>query len=84
MAEQERFSFEEELEKLRDREPFVPFTITVAGGDRSEITADKRDALGDNLIVVLAAKRGISFFRKNRIVSVDVHEPASQGRDDEF
>ena len=77
MAESEQFNFEEELEKLLDREPFTPFTITVTSGDRFEITRDKHVAIGGNMIVVFAAKRGMSFFRKNQIVAVDVHEPAS-------
>ncbi len=73
----EEFNFEEEIRKLWKRDPFVPFEIVVTSGDRYEINDPIQLAMGGNMVVVVPAKKGLQFFRKNQIVAVEVHEPAS-------
>jgi hypothetical protein len=72
----EAINFNNEIDKLLDNDPFVPFTIILSSGDRYEITGPRQAALGENVIVVVPPKIGISFFRKNQVVGVDVAEPA--------
>jgi hypothetical protein len=74
MAEEIRF--ENELNGLLDREPFVPFTIVLASGDRYKVTGSRQVAIGENVIVIVPPKSTHVFFRKNQIVGVEVEEPA--------
>lgn len=79
MAEQqpEEIKFEEELRRYSRRDPFIPFDIVVASGDRYEVTSSLQIAISENTVVVALPKAGIQFFRKNQIVAVHVHETAS-------
>ena len=74
MAEDLRF--DSELNDLLDRDPFVPFTIVVASGDRYKVTGPRQVAMGENVIVIVPPKSTHVFFRKNQIVGVEVEEPA--------
>ena len=74
MADELRF--EDELNSLIDHDPFVPFTILVASGDRYRITGPKQVLVGDSMVVIVPPKSTMSFFRKSQIVGVEVEEPA--------
>jgi hypothetical protein len=74
MAEEIRF--ESELNDLLDREPFVPFTIVVASGDRYKITGPRQVAIGENVIIVVPVRSTHAFFRKSQVVGIEVEEPA--------
>ena len=74
MAEDLRF--DEELNHLLDRDPFVPFTIIVTSGDRYRITGPRQVALGENLVVIVPPRSTMSFFRKNQVVGIEIEEPA--------
>jgi hypothetical protein len=72
----EAINFNDEIDRLLDRDPFVPFKIILTSGDRYEITGPRQVAMGDNVVVVVPSKSTHSFFRKNQIVGVEVAEPA--------
>jgi hypothetical protein len=72
----EAINFDDEINKLLDRDPFVPFTIILTSGDRYEITGPRQIALGERVIVVVPPKSTHSFFRRNQVVGIDVAEPA--------
>lgn len=72
----EAINFNDEIDRLLDRDPFVPFTIILSSGDRYEVTGPRQVAMGENVIVVCPPKSTMSFFRKNQVVGVDVAEPA--------
>jgi hypothetical protein len=77
MAEHEDISFEEELKKALDREPFTPVTIVLASGDRYEVTDPWQVAIGASTVIILPSRSTHVFFRKNQIVAVEVPEPAA-------
>ena len=67
----EELSFEGEIVKLLDAEPFVPFAIIVSSGNRYEISDPHRVALGENIVFIIDQVEGLSFLRKNQIVSIE-------------
>ena len=73
----EEISFEEEILRLLDDEPFAPFTIVLTSGDRYEVTDPHQVALGGSVVVYVPPRGGISFIRKNQIVAVQSHQPAA-------
>ena len=75
MAEEIRF--DSELNDLLDRDPFVPFTIVLASGDRYRVTGPRQVAMGDTVIVIVPPKSTHVFFRTNQVVGVEVKEPAA-------
>jgi hypothetical protein len=72
MAEHEEITFEEELRKAIDQEPFRPFTIKLTSGDRYRITDPGSLALGTNVVSYVQSNRAEIFFRKNQMVSIEV------------
>jgi hypothetical protein len=72
----EDISFEGEIIKLLDADPFVPFSIIVTSGDRFEVADPHAVAVGANVVVVVEPREGISFFRKN-IVGVVQRQSAA-------
>jgi hypothetical protein len=74
MAEDLRF--DSELNDLLDHEPFVPFVIIVASGDRYRVDSPRQIAVGESVVVILPPKSKMAFFRKNQIVGVEVEKPA--------
>lgn len=77
MAEHEGIDFEDELRRYWRKEPFIPFDIVTASGDRYEITNPGHIAFGSNVIIIAMRKTGIQLVRKNQITAVHVHEPAT-------
>jgi hypothetical protein len=73
----EALNFNEELLNLYKREPFTPFTIVLASGDRHEVTEPLRMAMNDNTVALVPPRSTVIFFRKNQIAGVEVHEPAA-------
>jgi hypothetical protein len=72
----EAINFNNEIDRLLDRNPFAPFKLILTSGDRYEITRPRQVAMGENVMVVVPSKSTHSFFRKNQIVGVEVAEPA--------
>jgi hypothetical protein len=72
----EEINFENELIRLLDREPFVPFFISLTSGERYEVGNPRSVAIGGSVVAILGEKTGLVFFRKNKIVAVDAPEPA--------
>ena len=73
----EEINFENEILRLLDRDPFVPFIIRLTSGDHYEVVNPRRVAWGANTVVVMHPTTGLSFFRKNQIVAVDAPETAA-------
>lgn len=75
MAEDLRF--ENELNDLLDREPFVPFKIVVASGDKYPVTSPRQMAIGESVVVILPPNSTMVFFRKAQIIGVEVEAHAA-------
>lgn len=73
----EDISFEDELKKALEHEPFLPFTIVLTSGDRYDVTDPWAVAIGASTVVVFPPKSTHVVFRKSQIVAVEVHEPAA-------
>jgi len=73
----EQLSFEDELKKALDREPFVPFTIILTSGDRYDVLDPWSVAIGASTVVVFPPGSAHDFFRKSQIVAVEVHAQAA-------
>jgi hypothetical protein len=73
----EDLRFDNELNDLLDRDPFVPFTIVLTSADRYKVTAPRQVAMGESVIVIVPPRSTMSFFRKNQIVGVELKEPAA-------
>ena len=70
-----RESFEDQIRRLLDADPFVPFTVVVASGDKYPVTSSHSLAIGEtSMSSIWLPKRGQAYFRKSQIVSVEVGE----------
>ena len=73
----EEITIEDEIKKLLERKPFVPFYISLTSGERYEVTERHQLAIGSGSTVALIHPReGITILRKNQIVAVDAPERA--------
>jgi hypothetical protein len=73
----ERISLRDELDKLVDSDPFVPFEITMTGGDRYKIRNPRLMAFGHDIIVVIPPRRGgHSVLRFNQVSSINLLQPS--------
>ncbi len=70
----EYLKFDEELVRLLDRRPFVPFTIVLSTGFKHDVIDPHYVAMGRDMVVVMHPRSGLSFFRLSHIVSVDAPE----------
>jgi hypothetical protein len=75
MAEHEGISFDEELQRVVDQEPFRPFIVWWTSGDRCSVDNPNWLALGSAVISYLHPTRGVMFFRRNQMVAVEVPVP---------
>ena len=73
----EELGFDDEIIKMLDAEPFVPFVIIVSSGDRYDIRGPHRVAVGGNVIVVVEPREGICFFRRTQVVAVEQRQSAA-------
>ncbi|HZL35657.1 MAG TPA: hypothetical protein VFC78_10135 [Tepidisphaeraceae bacterium] len=73
--EPEQIDFDEELRRYARADPFVPFDLLTASGDRYEIRESLQFAMGYNAVVLVLPKTGIQVVRKNQITAIHVHEP---------
>jgi hypothetical protein len=72
MAEHEEISFEDELDRAMDADPFRPFVIKLTSGDSYRVTDPAHMVLGKSVVTYAHPKRGLTFFRKNQMVAVDI------------
>lgn len=72
----EELNFEDELNKTLDAEPFVPFTIVTASGDRYDVPSKRWVAFANAVVIVLRPRLGSVTIRLYNIVAIEVHEPA--------
>jgi len=80
MAESEAMDFEDELRRLWEADPFIPFEVVVTSGDRYAISRSSHLVFATNMITVLTPGFGPQFFRKNQLVAVHVHDPAEEAK----
>ncbi len=78
MALPEDLNFEEELDRLSNAEPFVPFTVVMASGDRYEVTNPNLIAFGSDIVFIFRpkSKGGSAYCRIYNISSIEITEPA--------
>ena len=69
----EELSFENEINERLRREPFEPFALTVASGERYEINEQVQVAFGATTITLYHARSGFTMLRKNQLVAL--HAP---------
>jgi hypothetical protein len=73
----ERINLRDELDKLVDSDPFVPFEIIMTSGDRYKIGNPRLLAFGHDIILVIPPRRGgHSVLRFNQVSSINVLEPS--------
>jgi hypothetical protein len=72
MADQEEISLLDEIRRLADADPFVPFALVMASGGRHEITAGEVLTFGRNVVYVFGFRSGVSLLRPNQISEVIV------------
>ena len=75
MAEHEGISFDEELQRVVDHEPFRPFVVWLTSGDRCTVDHPAWLVLGTSVVSYLHPARGQLFFRRNQMVAVEVPMP---------
>jgi hypothetical protein len=64
-----------ELVRLRDQEPFEPFTLVMASGDRYKVSGPDEIALAQHVITIVPHRRiGHSSLRFNQLSSIDAYE----------
>jgi hypothetical protein len=66
----EELNFEDELNVLVNRVPFLPFEIVVSSGDRFKIADDTVVALGTNTVTLYLRGVGTIVLRKNQLVAL--------------
>ena len=77
MAGNEQIDAGNEIVRMLDKEPFAPFTIVMASGDRYEAADPHAAAVGQAAIIVVPPHGpGHSVLRLNQISSLEVLEPA--------
>ena len=67
----------EEIERLLDAEPFMPFKIVMASGDRYEVTGPRQLAIGKSVVGLFPPTQAHILLRQNQISSLEVTEPAN-------
>jgi hypothetical protein len=74
----EDLSFEEELTRACEADPFVPFTVVMCSGDRYEVTSPRQIAFGSDIVFIFRArsKGGSAYCRIYNISSIEIAEPA--------
>lgn len=72
----EELNFEEELSRLRNANPFVPFTVVMASGDRYEVNDPNIIAFGNDMLFIFRskAKGGSAYCRIYNVSSVEISE----------
>lgn len=71
----ERISFRNEMDKLLADEPFIPFEIVMASGDRYRVDNPNLVALArDTIGIAFGSRHTYSVLRFNQVSSIDVLE----------
>lgn len=69
--------FDDVIKGLLRRKPFAPFAVTLASGERLEVTREFQLAIGGGKTIAIMVRRpGGMFINKSEIVAVDALEPA--------
>jgi len=80
MAERdhEQVDFKDELRRYARADPFVPFDIVTASGDRYQVTESLQLAMGNTAIVLVLPKTGIQMIRESQIRAVHLREKGTR------
>jgi hypothetical protein len=73
----QELNFEDELSRLRNAKPFVPFTVMMASGDRYEVDNPDLIAFGNDVVFIARSreKGGSAYCRIYNVSSIEVGEP---------
>ena len=74
----EAMNFEDELDRAVNADPFIPFTIVTASGDRYDVPTSNWIAFGGDVVVVLRPKIGSARIRSYNIVAIELHDAAAR------
>jgi hypothetical protein len=78
MPEPEEISFKDEVSRLKNADPFVPFRIVMASGDKYEVSNPDLLAIGASVIHLFHRNsNAYDILRVNQITSTEVLEPAA-------
>lgn len=70
----EPIEFEDELERVIRAEPFVPFTLVTASGDRYIVSFSNWIYSGRDVVVVLRPNIGFVKIRSYNIVAIEMYD----------
>ena len=70
MADREEISLLEEIQRLAEGDPFVPFAIVMASGHRYDISSRDGVMVGRSVIIVMPHGRGHQMLRNAQISEV--------------
>ena len=70
-------TFESEVQALIHADPFLPFWLVMASGDKYEITDPGFFVFGKDVVILVERTKGLSIFRRNQIVGVELRLPAA-------
>ncbi len=73
----EDIAITDEIEKALDRQPFQPFSIVVASGDRYEVTGRHQVAVAKQVVIILPPDSTSIYVRANQLVAVEIAAPAA-------
>lgn len=76
MPDPEQLDFDEELRRLATANPFVPFTVVTASGDRYDVPNSLWIAIGSDAVLVMRPRMGSATIRLYNIVALEAHESA--------
>jgi hypothetical protein len=72
----EEFNFDEEIDRAVNADPFAPFTIVTACGDRYEVSHPNLIAFGGDVIMLLRPRVGSIRLRSYNVTALEIHESA--------
>jgi hypothetical protein len=73
----EEINLKDEIIRMMDREPFVPFKIVMNSGDRYEVTDPHSIAVGRDVAVLIPPRSTTVWMRMSQISSVEATEPVA-------
>ena len=72
MAEREEIPLTEELQRLAQADPFLPFVIVMASGERYEVSEADTLVIGRHVISLFSFRKAWNLLRPNQISEVVV------------
>ena len=70
MADREEISLIEEIQRLAQGDPFVPFAIVMASGSRYDISSRDGVMVGRSVVILMPHRRGDQMLRNTQISEI--------------